>query len=83
MSPSHKRSSIIRAPEREAEVCYQCHLQTTGFSLPHAVKRYDRGDFSYRPGQPLADFELAFDLPPGTERDGWFQNVSTASRSDA
>lgn len=68
------------SPDRETEVCLQCHLQTTEFSLPHVVKRYDRGDFSYRPGQPLADFELAFDYTPGTERDDWFQNVSTASR---
>jgi tetratricopeptide (TPR) repeat protein len=78
------RAAIVNpaklAPEREAEVCLQCHLQTTEFSLPHVVKRYDRGDFSYRPGQPLADFELAFDYAPGTERDNWFQNVSTASR---
>jgi predicted CXXCH cytochrome family protein len=66
--------------DRQAEVCLQCHLQTTEFSLPHVVKRYDRGDFSYKPGQPLADFELAFDYTPGTERDTWFQNVSTASR---
>jgi tetratricopeptide (TPR) repeat protein len=66
--------------DREAEVCLQCHLQTTEFSLPHVVKRYDRGDFSYRPGEPLAAFELAFDYAPGTERDSWFQNVSTASR---
>jgi predicted CXXCH cytochrome family protein len=67
-------------PDRQAEVCLQCHLQTTEFSLPHVVKRYDRADFSYKPGQPLADFELAFDYTPGTERDDWFQNVSTASR---
>jgi len=67
-------------PDREAEVCLQCHQQTTGFSLPHVVKRYDRGDFSYRPGQPLAAFELAFDFARGTERDNWYQNVSTVSR---
>jgi predicted CXXCH cytochrome family protein len=67
-------------PDRQAEVCLQCHLQTTEFSLPHVVKRYERGDFSYRPGQPLDKFELAFDYAPGTERDDWFQNVSTASR---
>jgi tetratricopeptide (TPR) repeat protein len=78
------RAAIVNpaklAPDREAEVCLQCHLQTTEFSLPHVVKRYDRGDFSYRPGQPLAAFELAFDYTPGTERDNWFQNVSTVSR---
>jgi tetratricopeptide (TPR) repeat protein len=78
------RAAIVNpaklAPDREAEVCFQCHQQTTGFSLPHVVKRYDRGDFSYRPGEPLADFELAFDFTPGTERDNWFQNVSTVTR---
>jgi tetratricopeptide (TPR) repeat protein len=78
------RAAIVNpaklAADREAEVCLQCHLQTTEFSLPHVVKRYDRGDFSYRPGEPLAAFELAFDYSPGTERDNWFQNVSTASR---
>jgi len=82
--PDEIRNAIVNpkklSPDREAEVCLQCHLQTTEFSLPHVVKRYDRGDFSYRPGQPLADFELAFDYTPGTERDTWFQNVSTASR---
>jgi predicted CXXCH cytochrome family protein len=78
------RAAIVNpsklSPDREAEVCFQCHQQTTGFSLPHVVKRYDRGDFSYRPGEPLSDFELAFDFTPGTERDNWFQNVSTVTR---
>jgi predicted CXXCH cytochrome family protein len=83
-NPEAVRAEIVNpgklAPDREAEVCLQCHLQTTEFSLPHVIKRYDRVDFSYRPGQPLAAFELAFDYAPGTERDNWFQNVSTASR---
>ncbi len=82
--PEEIRRAIVNpaklSSEREGEVCLQCHLQTTEFSLPHVVKRYDRADFSYKPSQPLADFELAFDYTPGTERDEWFQNVSTASR---
>ena len=82
--PEEARKAIVNparlSPEREAEVCYQCHLQTTGFSLPHAIKRYDRGDFSYRPGQPLADFQIAFDFAAGSGREDWFQNVSTATR---
>jgi predicted CXXCH cytochrome family protein len=83
-TPETIRAAIVNpaklSPDREAEVCFQCHQQTTGFSLPHVVKRYDRGDFSYQPGQPLAAFELAFDFAPGTERDNWFQNVSTVTR---
>ena len=78
------RSAIVNparlAPDRQEEVCYQCHLQSTGFSLPHAVKRYDRGDFSYRPGEPLEAFQVAFRWAAGTERDTWYQNVSTVSR---
>ncbi|HEY3743989.1 MAG TPA: tetratricopeptide repeat protein [Bryobacteraceae bacterium] len=83
-TPVSIRAAIVNpsklSPDREAEVCFQCHQQTTGFSLPHVVKRYDRGDFSYRPGEPLADFELVFDFTRGTERDNWFQNVSTVTR---
>jgi len=52
-------------PDREMEVCLQCHLETSNEKLPHAVVRFDRGPFSYVPGQPLADFEVAFDRAPG------------------
>ena len=52
--PEDIRKAIVNpaklSPEREGEVCLQCHLQTTEFSLPHVVKRYDRTDFSYKPG---------------------------------
>ena len=44
--------------DRQLEVCAQCHLKTTEFRLPHAIKRYQRPDFSYRPGEPLASFVL-------------------------
>jgi len=52
-------------PEREMEVCLQCHLETSNQKLPHAIVRLDRAPFSYVPGQPLADFEVAFDRAPG------------------
>lgn len=52
-------------PDREMEVCLQCHLETSNEKLPHAVVRLDRAPFSYVPGQPLADFEVAFDRAPG------------------
>ncbi|SPE43036.1 Tetratricopeptide TPR_2 repeat protein (fragment) [Candidatus Sulfopaludibacter sp. SbA3] len=47
------------------EVCLQCHLETTSRLLPHALQRFNRGPFSYVPGQPLADFRLSFDMAPG------------------
>jgi Flp pilus assembly protein TadD len=53
------------APDRELEVCMQCHLETTSLGLPHSVRRYDRGPFSYVPGQPLGDFQIAFDQAGG------------------
>jgi predicted CXXCH cytochrome family protein len=52
-------------PDREMEVCLQCHLETSNQKLPHAVVRFDRAPFSFVPGQALADFEVAFDRAPG------------------
>ena len=52
-------------PDREIEVCLQCHLETSNQKLPHAIVRLDRAPFSYRPGQPLADFKVNFDREPG------------------
>jgi predicted CXXCH cytochrome family protein len=53
------------SPERQIEVCLQCHLETTSFPLPNAIVRYERGPFSYQPGEPLADFALHFDRAGG------------------
>ena len=49
------------APERRNEVCFQCHLESTSRLLPYALRRYGRGFFSYRPGEPLSDYILHFD----------------------
>jgi len=54
--------------ERQMEVCMQCHLETTSFRLPNAIVRYERGPFSYRPGEPLADFMLHFDQVPANDK---------------
>jgi predicted CXXCH cytochrome family protein len=52
-------------PDREMEVCLQCHLETSNEKLPHAIVRFDRVPFSYVPGQPLADYEMIFDRAQG------------------
>jgi predicted CXXCH cytochrome family protein len=52
-------------PERQLEVCMQCHLETTTSPLPHDIRRFDRGPFSYIPGKPLGDFRLTFDRAGG------------------
>lgn len=67
------RAAIVNpariAPERQLEVCMQCHLESTSRRLPYAVRRFDRPAFSFRPGEPLADYILHFDHPKGVEED--------------
>lgn len=68
-SSAEIRASIVNpkrlSPEREMEVCMQCHLETTSSALPHAIRRLDRGPFSYVPGEPLGEFHLTFDRAGG------------------
>jgi predicted CXXCH cytochrome family protein len=63
------RAAIVNparlSSERSMEVCLQCHLETSNEKLPHAIVRFDRAPFSYAPGQPLGDFEVAFNRAPG------------------
>jgi tetratricopeptide (TPR) repeat protein len=66
-------------PDRRSEVCFQCHLETTSSRLPASLIRPGRGVFSWRPGEPLADFILAFDHAPGTAPDS-FELVSAPYR---
>lgn len=66
--------------ERQMEVCMACHLESTSFPLPNAIQRYNRGPFSYRPGEPLAAFLLNFDHAPGAGREDKFELVSAAYR---
>ncbi len=72
-TPQQIRAAIVNparlSPEREMEVCLQCHLETTSRLLPHALQRFDRGPFSYIPGQALAEFRLSFDMAQGKNSD--------------
>jgi predicted CXXCH cytochrome family protein len=72
-SPEAIRAAIVNparlSPEREMEVCLACHLETSSRLLPHSVQRFDRGPFSYVPGQALGDFRLSFDRIPGKNED--------------
>jgi Flp pilus assembly protein TadD len=47
--------------DRQTEVCLQCHLESASRSIPDSIRRFDRGPFSYRPGEPLGDFTIYFD----------------------
>lgn len=82
--PEAVRGAILnpaRLPaERQLEVCMQCHLETTSFRLPHAIVRYERGIFSYRPQEPLTSFILHFDHPAGRGYDDKFEIAHAAYR---
>jgi tetratricopeptide (TPR) repeat protein len=68
------------SPDRQMEVCMQCHLETTSSRLPAQIKRFERGPYSYRPDEPLSRFMLYFDNAPGTGHEGKFEIVSSAYR---
>ena len=78
------RAAILnpaRLPQdRQMEVCLQCHLETSSFPLPNSIVRYERAPFSYRPGEPLADFMLHFDQAPGHDQDQRFEIAGAAYR---
>ena len=56
-------------PERQLEICMQCHLESTSRRLPYSVRRFDRPAFSFRPGEPLSGYIIHFDHPKGVEED--------------
>jgi tetratricopeptide (TPR) repeat protein len=66
------------APDRELELCMQCHLETTSLDLPHSIRRFERAPFSYVAGQPLGDFSVEFDRPGGMK--GRFEIAHAAYR---
>src|SRR5437588_628352 len=47
---------------------------------PAALVRFDRGPFSFLPGEPLDSFMLAFDHARGTGHDAKFEAVSSVYR---
>jgi len=78
------RASILNPDtltrERQLDVCMQCHLETTSLRLPHSIRRYNRTPFSYRPGEPLQDYEVFFDREPGTGYDDRLEVAHQAYR---
>lgn len=67
-------------PDRQIEVCLQCHLETTSFRLPYSIRRFERSVFSYRPGEPLEDYMLHFDRTAGAGYDEKFEVAHAAYR---
>ncbi len=59
------RASIVNpanlSPRLSDDVCLQCHLQPTS-ERTSIVRRLDHGDFSFRPGEALADHIIHIDF---------------------
>jgi predicted CXXCH cytochrome family protein len=68
------------SPERQMDVCQQCHLETTSDDLPQAVRAFGRAVYSFRPGEALSDYLIHFDHAPGTGHDDKFEINSSAYR---
>lgn len=84
-SSSAQISGSIVKPARlssklQMEVCTQCHLESTSCQIPALIRRFNRGLFSYIPSQPLENFMLYFDYPPGKGYDDRFEIESAAYR---
>jgi len=48
-------------PQRQLEICLQCHLETASQGITDSLRRPGRTVFSFRPGEPLAEYKLYFD----------------------
>ena len=59
--------------QRQLELCLQCHLESTSRRLPNSIRRFSRGFFSYRPGEPLENYILHFDQATGSGQDDRFE----------
>lgn len=82
-TPAQIRASIVNpkrlTPARQMDVCMQCHLEPTSGDLPSLIRRFDRGPYSFTPGESLSDFELVFDHAPGTGHDDKFEIVNSSA----
>jgi len=87
-SDSHSSAERVRATivnparlgrERQLEVCMQCHLETS-YLEPNEQRAFDRPVFSYRPGDPLADYKLYFLPDASNVTDDRFEIAHAAFR---
>lgn len=78
------RASIVNpkklSPGLQMDVCMQCHLETTSAKLPHALRRFGQGDFSFRAGDKLTNHVVHFDHAPGSGKDDKFEINSSGYR---
>lgn len=68
------------APERQLEVCMQCHLEPNSFHPTQDFKRYGRSWFDYDPRESLSNFMLFFDSADTRSKSNRFQIAGAAYR---
>ena len=70
------------SPERQMEVCLQCHAKTNLGKLGVRVRRFGRTVYSFRVGEPLDKYMVHFDIiePNNRKSPSRFQLDSTAHR---
>jgi tetratricopeptide (TPR) repeat protein len=83
--PAEKiRAAIVNprrlSTSRQLDICMQCHLETTSATLPASTRRFGRAAYSFRPGEPLADYIVHFDHPAGSGHEGKFEINGAAYR---
>jgi tetratricopeptide (TPR) repeat protein len=82
--PADVSASIVNparlSPKLQMDTCMECHLEPTSGRLPALIRRFNRGPFSYVPGQPLEDFILYFDHAPGRGYHDKFEIAGAAYR---
>lgn len=78
------RRSIVNparlSPERQLDICMQCHLETTSSANWNGVVVFGRGVFSFRPGEDLAGYQWHFDHAPEAGRGDKFEIAHQAYR---
>ncbi|HEU5021839.1 MAG TPA: tetratricopeptide repeat protein [Bryobacteraceae bacterium] len=81
--PEDIRAAIVNPARLNSklrmDVCQQCHLETTSQRIPATLVRFDRGPFSFIPGQALESFALSFDHAPGMGHDDKFEIVGASA----
>jgi tetratricopeptide (TPR) repeat protein len=81
--PDDIRASIMNparlTPALRMDLCMQCHLQPASGAIPSLIRRFDRGPFSFTPGEPLANFLLVFDHAPDARHDYKFEIVNSSA----
>jgi predicted CXXCH cytochrome family protein len=70
------RAAIVNparlSPPLRDSVCFQCHLQPAVALI--GARRFERGDYSFRPGEPLSSYMLHVDIEePGRPREQRFE----------